>query len=82
MEDIKPLLEQKITKLQEEKIYEDIANVENITEFLRHVLSNDMQLYFNAPDEQKEMIKGAYNRTMHIYKQILLARERLENMKK
>lgn len=82
MEEIRPLLEKDFTQLQQEKLFEDMASIDGITDYLRYVISNDMMLYFNAQKEQQDLVKGAYTRTKHFYDQILKARKRLDAMKK
>jgi hypothetical protein len=58
-----------IPKEESEKLFNAVADIDGAFEYFRSTLESDMKRYFNATsDEDRNMIRGAYNRTMYFYK--------------
>lgn len=65
-----------LEKEWEETIYEDLSRVENIDDYLRSLMFQDMRRYFSAstPMEQQQ-IKGMYSRSVYMKGRIEKARQ-------
>lgn len=68
--DLEPLTEdevseERMTREERLRIWNDLSGIEGYTDMLRIQMQADLLAYFNAPPEQKEMIKGALLRTRY-----------------
>lgn len=57
--------QERMTKEDRIRIYTEMGAIEGYTELLRTQMQADLLAYFNAPPEQKDMIKGALLRTRY-----------------
>lgn len=53
-------------------LFKDLGRVDGFQEYLKDTLINDMKRYFvSQTDKDRDMIKGAFNRTIYIRSKIL-----------
>ena len=52
-----------IEKKLEEEFFADLARIDTAEQYLRATMANDMQRYFAAPQDQQEVVRGAFART-------------------
>ncbi len=60
----------KVDAALEAKIFEDMAAIKDVSEFLEGTLAADMYRYFNAQPEDQALAKGAFMRTSYFYDKI------------
>jgi hypothetical protein len=72
------LMDNKIDEADEQELYDKLAKVDGIIEYLKKTMAKDIQRYFSYTPEQQPMIRGSYLRTEHFLRKIVEAKRNKE----
>jgi len=68
-----------IDKKLEDKIVQDLKNIDGLSKYLQDLMNKDIVRYFSAQDEtQRNLIKGSLTRTLYI-KNKMTRKKKLDN---
>ena len=56
-------MEYSIEPKEEEAMFKDLSNIEHLPAYLTATLARDMQRSFASPEDQRQLVRGAFART-------------------
>lgn len=62
---------------QEKKLFQELSRIYGINEYLKATMAKDMQRDFGSPQDQRQLIRGAFARTAYIKSKVLEANKSL-----